>query len=50
MIDDYGINGDFVESQAFALLAIRSFNKLPTSFPGTTGCEKETIGGEIILN
>ena len=24
-IDDYGVNGDFVESQAFAFLAIRSF-------------------------
>ena len=24
-IDDYKINGDFVESQAFAFLAIRSF-------------------------
>ena len=50
MIDDFGINGDFVESQAFAFLAIRTFNKLPISFPWTTGCEKETIGGEIIKN
>ena len=50
MIDDYGIDGDFVESQAFAFLAIRSFNNLPTSFPWTTGCEKENIGGEIIKN
>ena len=25
LIDDYGIDGDFVESQAFAYLAIRSF-------------------------
>lgn len=50
MIDDYGVNGDFVESQAFAFLAIRSFNNLPTSFPWTTGCEKENIGGEIIKN
>ena len=24
-IDDYGIDGDYVESQAFAYLAIRSF-------------------------
>ena len=37
-IDKYGINGDFVESQAFAYLAIRSILKLPITFPYTTGC------------
>ena len=49
-IDDFGINGDFVESQAFAYLAIRSFLKLPITFPSTTGCDKPTTGGEIIEN
>ena len=49
-IDDYSINGDFVESQAFAFLAIRSFLKLPISFPSTTGCKNPTSGGEIIKN
>ena len=49
-IDDFGINGDFVESQAFAYLAIRSFLKLPITFPSTTGCNKPTTGGEIIEN
>ena len=48
LIDDYNINGDFIESQAFAFLAIRSFLHLPISFPMTTGCNKDTIGGEII--
>ena len=47
-IDDYGINGDFIESQAFAFLAIRSILKLPISFPNTTGCKKPVSGGEII--
>ena len=47
-IDDYGINGDFVESQAFAYLAIRSVLKLPISFPNTTGCNQPSIGGEFI--
>ena len=46
-IDDYGIDGDFVESQAFAYLAIRSYLKLPISFPGTTGCLKPCTGGVI---
>ncbi len=47
LIDDYGIDGDFVESQAFAYLAIRSFLKLPISFPSTTGVKKPCLGGEI---
>ena len=48
LIDDYGIDGDFVESQAFAYLAVRSYLKLPISFPATTGCKKPTTGGKII--
>ena len=47
-IDEYGINGDFVESQAFAFLAIRSVLKLPISFPNTTGCSKPCSGGKIV--
>ena len=48
LIDDYKINGDFVESQAFGYLAIRSFLKLPISFPGTTGCKAPTCGGTVV--
>ena len=47
-IDDYKINGDFVESQAFAFLAIRSVLKLPISFPSTTGCSNPCSGGVLI--
>ncbi len=50
LIDDYGIDGDFVESQAFAYLAIRSFLKLPISFPETTGCIKPCTGGVMVKN
>ncbi len=50
LIDDYGVDGDFVESQAFAYLAIRSFLKLPISFPRTTGCRKPCTGGVIVKN
>ena len=49
-IDDYGIDGDFVESQAFGYLAIRSFLKLPISFPSTTGCNEPCTGGVMIKN
>ncbi|RPG94542.1 MAG: anhydro-N-acetylmuramic acid kinase [Candidatus Pelagibacter sp. TMED253] len=48
LVDDYGIDGDFVESQAFGYLAIRSFLGLPISFPETTGCKKPSTGGKII--
>ena len=48
LIDDYGIDGDFVESQAFAYLAIRSFLNLPISFPKTTGCKNPCLGGVIV--
>ena len=47
-IDDYKINGDFTESQAFAYLAIRSFLKKPITFPKTTGVSKPFTGGDFI--
>ena len=49
-IDNYGFNGDFIESQAFGYLAIRSFLNLPISFPSTTGCKKPTLGGKLVEN
>ena len=48
--EKYGIDGDFVESQSFAYLAIRSFLKLPISFPSTTRCKEPTSGGVIVQN
>ena len=48
LIDDYKVNGDFVESQAFAYLAIRSIMSLPISFPNTTGCKTPSVGGKFI--
>jgi len=50
LIDIIGIDGDFIESQAFAYLAIRSYLKLPISFPDTTGVSKPCTGGVIIKN
>ena len=49
-IDDFNINGNFVESQAFGYLAVRSYLKLPISFPETTGCSKPCVGGTVIKN
>ena len=50
LIDDYTINGDFVESQAFGYLAIRSYLKLPISFPLTTNVKKPCTGGILAEN
>ena len=47
-IDKYKINGDFIESQAFAYLAIRSFFKKTITFPKTTGVLKALTGGRLI--
>ena len=49
-IDTYGFDGDYIESQAFAYLAIRSYLGLPISFPNTTKCNEPTSGGEINKN
>jgi anhydro-N-acetylmuramic acid kinase len=49
-IDQYKIGGDFIESQAFAYLAIRSYLNLPISFPQTTRCKKPTSGGVLVKN
>ena len=48
LIDDFNIDGDFIESQAFAFLAIRSIKGLPISFPNTTGCKTACTAGELI--
>jgi anhydro-N-acetylmuramic acid kinase len=42
------LDGDFVESQAFAYLAVRSYLNLPISFPETTGVKKPCMGGTIL--
>ncbi len=50
LIDNYNFNGDFIESQAFGYLAIRSYLNLPISFPGTTGCKNKVTGGVLARN
>ena len=50
LIDEYNIDGDFVESQAFAYLSIRSLLKKPISYPSTTNVLTPVTGGEIKIN
>jgi len=49
-IDNYNLNGDFIESQAFGFLGIRSLLNLPISFPKTTRCKSPTSGGVLVEN
>jgi len=50
VIDDYKIDGDFIESQAFAYLAIRSMLKKEISYPKTTNVQNPCTGGILIKN
>ena len=50
LIDSYGVDGDFVESQTFGYLAIRSFLKKNISFPETTKVNQPVTGGELAVN
>ena len=46
-VEDVGWNGDAVEAQAFAYLAVRSLEGLPLSLPSTTGVPQPTCGGRL---
>ena len=46
-IDEFGINGDLLEAEAFAYLAARSAKKLPLSLQTTTGVKKPVTGGVL---
>jgi anhydro-N-acetylmuramic acid kinase len=44
-VETVGWNGDALEAQAFAHLAVRSLRGLPLSLPSTTGVARPTTGG-----
>lgn len=46
-VEDVGLDGDFLEAQAFAYLAMRVLLGLPTSAPGTTGVAAPVGGGRV---
>ena len=45
--EECGFNSMGIEAQAFAFLAVRRLQQMPTSYPFTTGAVQEVIGGEI---
>ena len=46
-VETVGLDGDMLEAQAFAYLAVRVARRLPTSCPGTTGV-KALVGGGVL--
>lgn len=45
--DALGWNGDALEAEGFAYMAVRTLEGLPISFPGTTGVAEAMAGGEV---
>ncbi len=48
-VEAVGLDGDFLEAQAFAYLAVRVLRGLPTSGPSTTGARLPVCGGRVSL-
>lgn len=47
--DNVGIDGDAMEAEAWAYLAVRSMRGLPLTYPTTTGCNQPVSGGVLVL-
>jgi anhydro-N-acetylmuramic acid kinase len=45
--EDAGMNGDSMEAEAWAYLAVRCLRGLPITFPGTTGVAQPLSGGVV---
>ena len=46
--EDAGFDGDAMEAEAWAYLAVRSLKGLPLTFPATTGCSRPVTGGVLV--
>ncbi len=46
--DKAGLEGDFVEAEAWGYLAVRSMYGLPLTYPKTTGCKEPVSGGVLV--
>jgi anhydro-N-acetylmuramic acid kinase len=46
-VEAHGLDGDMLEAQAFAFLAVRVLRKMATSGPDTTGAPALVGGGQI---
>ena len=46
--EDLGFNGNSMEAEAWAYLAVRSLDGLPLTWPTTTGCSAPVSGGVLV--
>lgn len=46
-VEDVGWDGDALEAQAFAFLAVRAMQGQPLSLPAVTGAREATVGGRF---
>ncbi len=47
-VEEMGWDGDAIEAQAFAYMAVRGVRQLPITFPGTTGVHSPMSGGRLV--
>src|SRR5690606_38268196 len=48
LAQDVTLDGDAMEAEAWAYLAVGSLNGLPLTFPTTTGCREAVSGGVLV--
>lgn len=46
-VESVGWDGDALEAEAFAFLAVRALKRLPLTLPGTTGVSRPMSGGRV---
>ena len=46
-LEALGFDGDATEAQAFAFLAVRAADRMPLTFPLTTGAPQPLTGGRL---
>ncbi len=49
LAEEADLDGDSMEAEAWAYLAIRAVKNLPLTFPMTTGCKVPVSGGRLVF-
>jgi anhydro-N-acetylmuramic acid kinase len=49
LAEEAGFDGDAMEAEAWAYLAVRSLRELEITWPSTTGCREAVTGGQLAL-
>jgi anhydro-N-acetylmuramic acid kinase len=48
LAEEVGLDGDSMEAEAWAYLAVRALKGMPLTFPTTTGCREPVSGGIVV--